>query len=549
VKLLRKPVSEALLGRTEKVPTSMIRMGLMKGLGLSEEDIRTKPFIGIANSFFEFNPGHTHLRQISEWVKSGIHEAGGVPFEFGIPGPCDGMPNGLEGMKFILPLRDVIADSIELMTKAHYFDGLVVVTSCDKINPGALMAAGRLDLPTIIVTGGPAFMAIEFAPERIIDPMKMEPKQIIETVTCATCGACEIAGTASTGQCLMEALGMALPGSGTIPAVHTSRLALSKESGKAIVRMIETNLTPSKIMTYNAFENAIMLLMAIGGSTNYVIHLPAIAHELGIKLELGLFDQISRKVPCLCGIYPSGSNTILDLYKAGGISGVLKRLEGLLHKECLTVSGKSLGQVIESGRVTDDKIIMPIEKPFHSQGGIAVLRGNLAPEGAVVKQSAVPENMYVFAGKARCFDREEDAIDALLKKTVKKGDVIVIRYEGPKGGPGMREMLSVTTSLQMYGLDRSVALVTDGRFSGASGGPAIGHVCPEAINGGPIAIVNDGDVIEIDIPKRKLEIEIPEAEINKRLRAWKPPTPKVTKGYMARYAKQVASASIGAYLA
>jgi dihydroxy-acid dehydratase len=520
----------------------------MKGLGLSEEDIRNKPFIGIADSFFEFNPGHTHLRQISEWVKSGIWEAGGLPFEFGIPGPCDGMPNGLEGMRYILPLRDIIADSIELMTRAHYFDGLVVVTSCDKINPAALIAAGRLDLPTIIVTGGPAFMAIEFAPERTIDPMKMDPKQIIETVTCATCGACEIAGTASTGQCLMEALGMALPGSGTIPAVHTSRLALSKESGKTIVKMIEANLTPSKIMTYHAFENAIIALMAIGGSTNYVIHLPAIAHELGIKLELGLFDEISLKVPCLCGIYPSGSNTILDLYKAGGMSGVLKRLEGMLHKECLTVTGKAIGEVIRSGRVTNNEIIRPLEKPFHSQGGIAILRGNLAPEGAVVKQSAVPEKMYVFTGKARCFNREEDAIDAILKKVVKPGDVIVIRYEGPKGGPGMREMLSITTSLQMYGLDKSVALVTDGRFSGASGGPAIGHVCPEAINGGPIAIVTDGDMIKIDIQKRKLEIEIPEAEIGTRLQEWKPPKPKVTKGYMVRYVRQVASASLGAYL-
>jgi dihydroxy-acid dehydratase len=451
-------------------------------------------------------------------------------------------------MRCILPLRDVIADSIELMTRAHYFDGLVVVTSCDKINPGALMAAGRLDLPTIIVTGGPAFMAIEFAPERTIDPMKMDPKQIIETVTCATCGACEIAGTASTGQCLMEALGMALPGSGTIPAVHTSRLALSKESGRTIVSMIEANLTPSKIMTYNAFENAIMSLMAIGGSTNYVIHLPAIAHELGIKLELRLFDEISRRVPCLCGIYPSGSNTILDLYKAGGMMGVLKRIEGMLHKECLTVTGKAIGEVIERGLVTNNEVIRPLEKPFHSQGGIAILRGNLAPEGAVVKQSAVPENMYVFTGKARCFNKEESAIDAILKKVVKPGDVIVIRYEGPKGGPGMREMLSVTTSLQMYGLDKSVALVTDGRFSGASGGPAIGHVCPEAINGGPIAIVADADAIKIDIPNRKLEIDISEAEMKSRLQKWKPPKPKVTKGYMERYARQVASASMGAYL-
>jgi dihydroxy-acid dehydratase len=346
----------------------------------------------------------------------------------------------------------------------------------------------------------------------------------------------------------MEALGMALPGSGTIPAVHTSRLALSKESGKTIVKMIEANLTPSKIMTYHAFENAIIALMAIGGSTNYVIHLPAIAHELGIKLELGLFDEISLKVPCLCGIYPSGSNTILDLYKAGGMSGVLKRLEGMLHKECLTVTGKAIGEVIRSGRVTNNEIIRPLEKPFHSQGGIAILRGNLAPEGAVVKQSAVPEKMYVFTGKARCFNREEDAIDAILKKVVKPGDVIVIRYEGPKGGPGMREMLSITTSLQMYGLDKSVALVTDGRFSGASGGPAIGHVCPEAINGGPIAIVTDGDMIKIDIQKRKLEIEIPEAEIGTRLQEWKPPKPKVTKGYMVRYVRQVASASLGAYL-
>jgi dihydroxy-acid dehydratase len=545
---LKKPVSEALLGKMEKVPTSMIRMGLMKGLGLSEEDIRNKPFIGIANSFFEFNPGHTHLRQISEWVKSGIWEAGGIPFEFGIPGPCDGMSNGLEGMRYILPLRDIVADTIELMARAHYFDGLVMVTSCDKINPGALMAAGRLDLPSIIVTGGPSFMAIEFAAKRITDPMRMTPKEIIETVSCATCGACEIAGTASTGQCLMEALGMALPGSGTIPAVHTSRLNLSKESGKTIVRMIEENLTPSKIMTYNAFENAIMSLMAMGGSTNYVIHLPAIAHELGIELDLELFDDISRKIPCLCGIYPNGSNTILDIYKAGGMIGLLKRIENMLHTECLTVTGRTIGEVIKNGRVTDDEVIRPLDRPFHQEGGIAILKGNLAPEGAVVKQSAVPENMYVFKGRARCFDREEDAIEAILKKSVKAGDVIIIRYEGPRGGPGMREMLSVTTSLQMYGLDKSVALITDARFSGASGGPAIGHVCPEANDGGPIALLKDGDNVEINIPNRRLEAHLSEDELKSRFEKWKPPKPKVSKGYMVRYAKLVSSSSTGARL-
>jgi dihydroxy-acid dehydratase len=545
---MRKPVSEALLGKMEKVPTSMIRMGLMKGLGLSEEDIRNKPFVGIADSFFEFNPGHTHLRQISEWVKRGIWETGGVPFEFGIPGPCDGMPNGLEGMRYILPLRDIIADSIELMARAHYFDGLVVVTSCDKINPGALMAAARLNLPSIIVTGGPAFMAIEFVAKRVTDPMKMSPKEIIETVSCATCGACEIAGTASTGQCLMEALGMALPGSGTIPAVHTARLNLSKESGKTIVKMIETDLTPSKIMTYNAFENAVTSLMAMGGSTNYVIHLPAIAHELGIKLDLELFDEISRKVPCLCGIYPNGSNTILDLYKAGGMMGVLKRIEDRLHRECLTVTGKTIGELVKEGHVSDDEVIRPLDRPFHKEGGIAILKGNLAPDGAVVKQSAVPENMYLFKGRARCFEREEDAIEAILKKSVKAGDVIVIRYEGPKGGPGMREMLSVTTSLQMYGLDKSVALVTDGRFSGASGGPAVGHICPEAGAGGPIALLKDGDTLTIDIPNRKLEADLSEAELKSRFAKWKTPTPRVSKGYMVRYAKLVSSASTGACL-
>jgi dihydroxy-acid dehydratase len=312
--------------------------------------------------------------------------------------------------------------------------------------------------------------------------------------------------------------------------------------------MIEANLAPSKILTYNTFENAIMALMAIGGSTNYVIHLPAIAHELGIRLDLELFEEISMRVPCLCGIYPSGSNTILDLYKAGGMIGVLKRIEDMLHKECLTVSGKTIGEVIRGGRVTDDEVIRPLNKPFHPQGGIAVLKGNLAPQGAVVKQSAVPENMYVFEGKARCYSREEDAIEAILKKVIKSGDVIIIRCEGPKGGPGMREMLSVTTSLQMYGLDKSVALVTDGRFSGASGGPAIGHVCPEAASGGAIAVVEDGDTITIDIPNRKLNVEIPEEELRSRLQRLKPLKPKVSKGYMARYAKQVSSARAGAYL-
>lgn len=391
-------------------------------------------------------------------------------------------------------------------------------------------------------------MAIEFAAKRVTDPMRMTPKEIIETVSCATCGACEIAGTASTGQCLMEALGMALPGSGTIPAVHTARLNLSKESGKTIVKMIEANLTPSKIMTYNAFENAIMSLMAMGGSTNYVIHLPAIAHELGIKLDLGLFDEISRRTPCLCAIYPNGSNTILDIYKAGGMIGILKRLENMLHTECLTVTGKTIGEVIKNGRVTDDEVIRPLDRPFHQEGGIAILKGNLAPEGAVVKQSAVPENMYVFKGRARCFDREEDAVEAILKKSVKAGDVIVIRYEGPRGGPGMREMLSVTTSLQMYGLDKSVALVTDGRFSGASGGPAIGHVCPEANNGGPIALLKDGDTVEINIPKRRLEAHLSADELKSRFEKWKPPKPNVSKGYLVRYAKLVSSSSTGARL-
>jgi dihydroxy-acid dehydratase len=458
------------------------------------------------------------------------------------------MSNGLEGMRYILPLRDIIADSIELMARAHYFDGLVMVTSCDKINPGALMAAARLNLPSIIVTGGPAFMAIEFAAKRVTDPMKMTPKEIIETVSCATCGACEIAGTASTGQCLMEALGMALPGSGTIPAVHTARLNLSKESGKTIIKMVETDLTPSKVMTYNALENAVMSLMAMGGSTNYVIHLPAIAHELGIKLDLGLFDEISRKVPCLCGIYPNGSNTILDLYKAGGMMGVLKRIENMLHKECLTVTGKTIGEVVNGAHVSDSEVIRPLDRPFHKEGGIAILKGNLAPEGAVVKQSAVPENMHLFRGKAKCFDREEDAIEAILGKSIKASDVIVIRYEGPKGGPGMREMLSVTTLLQMYGLDKSVALVTDGRFSGASGGPVIGHVCPEAVAGGPIALLRDGDTVTIDIPSRKLEAGLSDEDLKSRLGKWKEPKSRVTKGYLVRYMKLVSSASTGATL-
>lgn len=531
---------------------------LLKALGFTEEELE-KPLIGIANSYNEIVPGHIHLRQIVEAVKYGIREAGGVPVEFGVIGVCDGIAMNHEGMKYSLPSREVIADSIEIMAKAHAFDGLVLVTSCDKITPGMLMASVRLDLPAILIAGGPmltglykgqkvhlisTFEAIgKFKKGEISE----EELKELENCACPTCGSCAGMFTANSMNCLSEALGIALPGNGTIPAVFADRIRLAKETGKKIVELIEKNLTPRKILTKEAFENAIAVDMALGCSTNTVLHLMAIAKEAEVELSLKVFDKISKKTPVLAHLIPAGPYSVVDLHFAGGIPAVMKELskKGLIHKNVITVSGKTIGEIIEKQEVLNYEIIRPIENPYKEEGGIAILYGNLAPEGAVVKTSAVVPKMLVHTGPARVFNSEEEAYEAILSGKIKSGDVVIIRYEGPKGGPGMREMLSPTSAIIGMGLGDSVALITDGRFSGGTQGACIGHVSPEAAEGGPIALVEEGDLIEIDIPNRKLEIKVSEEILQKRKENWKI-LQRELKGVLKKYYYLVKSGAKGA---
>jgi len=532
---MKKPKSLPLLDDRD-FPINRIRQTMVRGTGTDIEELREKPLIAVVNSHTELNPGHMHLGALAEKVKNGIHAAGGIPFEFNVPAPCDGMSEGHEGMRFILPQRELIADMVEIHVRSMLYDGMVMIAGCDKIIPGMIMAAARLDIPVIFLTGGPSVWQRRLAGDRHPGGGNI-----------ASCGACDIMGTANTMQCLAEALGLTLPGSANVPGFHTDKLLFAREAGKRIVAMVEEGLTARKILTPEAVENAVIMDLAIGGSTNSTLHLPAIAHELGITLPLSRFNELNRKIPTLIGIRPSGPHEILDLYGAGGIPAVMKRMADDLHLDALTVTGKTVGEVIGEAQIYDEQVIPPRDRPFAPEGGTVILFGNLAPEGAVVKQSAVDPEMRVFSGRARVMDSEQEALAAFREKTVREGEVLVIRNEGPKGGPGMPETLAVTLALITSGLKR-VALVTDGRFSGATSGPCVGHVSPEAYVGGPIAALKDGDLISIDIPSRKLEVHLSDREIRQRLQGFQPLKKDVPPGFMERYIKAVGSAAKGAVL-
>jgi dihydroxy-acid dehydratase len=530
-------------------------------MGYTREDLN-KPLIGIVHSFSEIVPGHIHLRDLVQAAKLGVAAGGGTPVEFPVIGICDGIAMNHDGMKYPLATRELIADSIEAMVMAHKFDGLVMIANCDKIVPGMLMAAGRLNIPAIYVSGGPMLTGY-YRGEKVDlvrgvfeavgafaqGEMSREELDELEQNACPSCGSCAGMFTANTMNCLVEALGMALPGNGTIPAPYGQRKALAKLAGQQVMELVRKDIRPRDVMTLNAFRNAIALDMALGGSSNTVLHLLAIANEAEVPLELEIFDEISVRVPNICKISPSGTDRIFDLYMAGGVSAVLKQLgdNGLLSLEEKTVTGATLGESVSRAAVKDPNVIRPLDDPYNKEGGIAILRGNLAPDGAVVKQSAVAKEMLVHRGPARVFDSEDEAFDAITGGRINKGDVVVIRYEGPKGGPGMREMLSPTSAISGMGLDKDVALITDGRFSGGTRGACVGHVSPEASEGGPIALVQDGDMIEIDIPGRKIALMLSDGEIARRREKWTAPSPRVTgKSYLARYAYLVTSASTGA---
>lgn len=543
----------------EKAP----HRALFKAMGYTDEEL-SRPLIGIANSKSEIIPGHIHLDTICEAVKAGIRMAGGTPVEFGAIGVCDGIAMGHVGMKYSLATRELIADSCEAMALAHNFDGMVYIPNCDKIVPGMLMAAIRVNVPSVVISGGPMislenkktgqYMDLNSVFEAVgsykAGTMNDEEVLEVENNACPGCGSCSGMFTANSMNCLTEVLGLGLPGNGTIPAVYAERIRLAKQAGMKVVELVEKDIKPSDIVNEKTFENALTVDMALGCSTNSVLHLPAIANEAGITINLDLVNEISSKVPNICKLAPAGHHHIQDLYVAGGVQAVLKELskKNLINLELMTVTGKTIGENIEKAKVLDRNVIRDIDEPYSKTGGIAVLRGNIAPDGAVVKKAAVAEAMLVHSGPARVFNSEEEAITAIYAGKVVKGDVVVIRYEGPKGGPGMREMLSPTSAIVGMGLGEHVALLTDGRFSGATRGAAIGHVSPEAMEGGPIALINEGDIISIDIPKGKLNVEVSKEELEARKEKWVRPPYKITKGYLGRYSKLVTSASTGAVL-
>ena len=537
---------------------------LFKAIGYTDEEIQ-RPLIGVANSVNTAIPGHVNLDKITEAVKAGIYMAGGTPVEFGTIGVCDGIAMNHVGMKYSLGSRELIADSVEVMGIAHALDGMVMVPNCDKIVPGMLMAAARLDIPTIFISGGPMLAGRNpVNPRQKVDLItvfeavgavrsgKMTAEQLtgIENAACPTCGSCSGMFTANSMNCLTEVIGMGLPGNGTIPAVMSARIRLAKMAGMKIMELLEKQITPSQILTPQAFENALTVDMALGCSTNTVLHLTALAHEAGVALDLDLINEVSKRTPHLCSLSPGGTHHLEDLNYAGGISAIMKVLadNGSIHEDCLTVTGKTVKDNIAHAAVLDSEVIRPIDNPYHEVGGLAVLFGNLAPNGCVVKQSAVVAEMMIHEGPARVFNSEEDATDAILNGKIIKGDVVVIRYEGPMGGPGMREMLTPTSTIAGMGLDAHVALITDGRFSGGTRGAAIGHVSPEAMQKGPIAIVCEGDIVSIDIPQKKISLMVDKKEIENRLSKWEKPAPKITNGYMARYARMVSSADKGAIM-
>lgn len=534
---------------------------LFYALGFTKEELE-RPLVGIVSSFNEIVPGHMNLDKITEAVKTGVLMAGGTPIVFPAIAVCDGIAMGHEGMKYSLVTRDLIADSTECMAMAHQFDALVMIPNCDKNVPGLLMAAARVNVPTVFVSGGPMLSGkldgkrtclssmFEAVGAYHAGKMSMEDVEAYENAACPTCGSCSGMYTANSMNCVTEALGMALRGNGTIPAVMSARLRLAKQAGMKVMELLEKNIRPRDIMTEAAFHNAEIVDMALGCSTNTMLHLPAIAYEAGVTLSLDMANEISQKTPNLCHLAPAGNTFMEDLDRAGGVHAVMAELnkKGMLDTSVLTASGKTLGENLVGVKNLDPEVIRPIENPYSQFGGIAVLKGNLAPEGCVVKQSAVAQEMMVHQGPARVFDSEDQAIAAINGGKIVAGDVIVIRYEGPKGGPGMREMLNPTASIAGMGLDKSVALITDGRFSGATRGASIGHVAPEAALGGNIALVKEGDTISIDIPSCKIELLVTDEELNVRRSEWVCPEPKVKTGYLARYARMVTSAARGAIL-
>lgn len=534
---------------------------LFNALGYTKEEMK-KPMIGVVCSYNEIVPGHINLDKIADAVKMGIAEAGGMPVEFPAIAVCDGIAMGHTGMKYSLVTRDLIADSTECMARAHQFDGLVMIPNCDKNVPGLLMAAARVNIPTVFVSGGPMLAGKVRGEKRSLSSMfeavgeyeagkiGMEELKLYEENVCPTCGSCSGMYTANSMNCLTEVIGMGLPGNGTIPAVYSARIRLAKMAGYAIMDMIEKNIRPRNIMTEAAFRNALTVDMALGCSTNTMLHLPAIAHECGIELKVENANEISAKTPNLCHLAPAGYAYMEDLNEAGGVYAVMKELskKNLLDLSGITVTGKTMEENIAHARNKDEEIIRPIDKPFMPIGGIAVLKGNLAPDTGVVKRSAVAPEMMVHEGPARVFDCEEDAIVAIKGGKINPGDVVVIRYEGPKGGPGMREMLNPTSAIVGMGLGSTVALITDGRFSGASRGAAIGHVSPEAAVGGPIALIEEGDIISIDIPNYSLNVKLSDEELEKRRKAWKPKKRTDLDGYLVRYRALVTSGNRGAIL-
>ena len=543
----------------KKGATRCAHRSLFNAMGFGPEDLQ-KPLIGICNSFNEVIPGHIHLREITEAAKLGVAAAGGTPMEFPAIGVCDGIAMGHTGMKFSLASRELIADSIEAVATATGFDALVLIPNCDKVVPGMLMAAARLNIPCVIVSGGPMLpgryhgrdisvsQSFEAAGEFAAGKITEADMTSIEAVACPGCGSCAGLFTANTMNCLTEALGMGLPGNGTIPAAYTgARRQLAKRAGHVVMELLKKDIKPRDILTEKAFENAITVDMGIGGSTNTVLHLTAIAHEAGIELPAARFDEISRKTPYIAKLSPAGTHHMIDLNEAGGINAVMKELskKGVIHIDAMTVVG-TVAEKIANAKILRPDVIKTVEEPYRKEGGLAILSGNLCPENAVVKASAVAEDMLVYTGKAKCFSSEESAVNAIMDGKIVEGDVVVIRYEGPKGGPGMQEMLNPTAVISGRGL--KVALITDGRFSGASRGACIGHISPEAMAGGPIAFIEDGDLIDIDIPNRKLELRVSDEELAKRKAAWVKPEPKIKTGYLSRYAKLTTSASRGAVL-
>ncbi|MBN1765369.1 MAG: dihydroxy-acid dehydratase [Sedimentisphaerales bacterium] len=536
---------------------------LLKACGLNDEDI-SKPFIGIANSYIDIIPGHVHLDKVGQMVKESVHGAGGTPFIFNTIGICDGIAMGHAGMRYSLASREVIADAVECMLRAHCFDGLICIPNCDKIIPGMMMAAMRVNIPTIFVSGGP-MLAGKTPSGKTVDLISIfegvaaynngkisdaELKEL-EDYGCPTCGSCSGMFTANSMNCLSEAIGLALPGNGTIPAVDPRRDDLYRQAARQILTLVEKDIKPRDIVTQDSMDNALALDVAMGGSTNTVLHGLAVAHEAGVKYDLDRINDIARRCPNICKVSPSSAYHVEDVDKAGGISAILKeisQIDGLIHKDCITVTGKTIGENIADAQIKDPDCIRPLDKAYSPKGGLAILRGNLAPNGGVIKTAGVSASMLTHSGPAVIFNSQEEACEGILAGKVKPGDVVVIRYEGPRGGPGMQEMLSPTSYIMGAGLGESVALITDGRFSGGTRGACVGHISPEAAAGGPIGLLKNGDIIEIDIPKNSISVKLSDNELARRRKAWKKPQPRINYGVLGKYASQACSADTGAIL-